>query len=406
MNKVTRTDEIVAQEARQAEKVIAYFRMGILLLFFSGDFLFYLAGAERTGYSVPVAIPAVDASYFLVSIAIFLYVRKISALPRTAKYAVISLDYIYLGVYTVMANASGMLDPEMTVGAAGSMAITLIIICSLRFSVAATVYGSFLGVATTIASAAISGASVMMGAVMALLALAIGAVASYLSYRYLQTIRHVVERNRFERFLPKQVVDTMISGKHEIELGGREMEVTVLFTDIRGFTTLCEKMQPLEVLSLLNDYFAAVTAVVFRHEGTLDKYIGDAVMAVFGAPSSKADDAKKAVRCALDIREVVARLNRERETKNLVSISLGVGLHTGVVVAGTLGSMERMDYTVIGDTVNVAARVEGLTRSVNTDILVTASTATAAGDGFVFEEAGEIKVKGRDELVKVMKVVR
>lgn len=405
MGETNRTEEILSQEARRAETVIACFRIAISLLFTIFDFLFHLSGPEKTGYSVPAVIPAVDASYFIVSLAILFYARRLNVLPPQAKYVIISLDYLYLAVYTGFASASGMLDPEMTVGAAGSMALILTIICSLRFSLGATVYGSSLGVAITLGVGLMAGSSAMMAGTMAILAAMIGAIASYLSYRYLQAIRHIVERSRFERFLPKQVVDTMISGKHDIELGGREAEVTVLFTDIRGFTTLCEKMPPLEVLTLLNEYFSAVTAVVFRHEGTLDKYIGDAVMAVFGAPVGDPDDAKKAVRCALDIREVVERINGEREKKQLPRITLGVGLHTGVVVAGTLGSMERMDYTVIGDAVNVASRVEGLTRAVNTDILVTSATAKAAGDGFVFEEAGEINVKGRKEAVKVLKVI-
>lgn len=400
---ITRAEAILRAEASRTERLIAWCRIVLATLFVAGDSWGYSAGKEVYGYVVPLGILAVDAVYLFVAIAARLWVRKGTILPGYAKYLLISMDFAFVAAYVFFSTSIEM-APDLLAGMAGSICAILIVASALRFSLFATAYASVLALVVTLGVTLVSSTTLVMTIFMVLFLCMVGGIATFLSYRHLGTMQLVVERSRFERFLPRQVVDAVIAGKQDLELGGRELEVSVFFSDIVGFTTLCEKMQPLEVLTMLNDYFSAVSTVVFRYSGTLDKFIGDAVMAIFGAPLSDGDDAVRAVNCALDMREVVQRMNAERTARNLATIKIGIGIHTGTVVAGTLGSLERMEYTVIGDTVNVASRVEGLTRKCDGDILITAATARLLQDAFELNPVGELAVKGREEPVKVFAV--
>ena len=175
-----------------------------------------------------------------------------------------------------------------------------------------------------------------------------------------------------------------------IELGGEEREVTILFTDIRSFTEMARNSAPNKTLNFLNSYFEVVTEQIEEHGGIVDKYIGDSVMAIFGAPVSYDDHASRAVSAALAIHVALRKFNRTRSTE----IRTGIGIHTGRVTMGNLGSSSRLNYTAIGDGVNLASRIEGLTKKFGVPILVSAATANAAPE-FRFVEIDEVQVKGR-----------
>jgi HD-GYP domain-containing protein (c-di-GMP phosphodiesterase class II) len=166
-------------------------------------------------------------------------------------------------------------------------------------------------------------------------------------------------RYAFSRYVSHQLVDGIMSDPEQIKLGGERRKITVLFADIRGFTTMTEKMRPEEVVDLLNTYLSGLTDVVFKYEGTLDKYIGDCVMAVFGAPIAHYNDTERAVVAAIEMQNYVDELNRDRQEEGLEKVEIGVGINTGYVISGNMGSVDRMDYTVIGDVVNTASRLEG-----------------------------------------------
>jgi class 3 adenylate cyclase len=161
----------------------------------------------------------------------------------------------------------------------------------------------------------------------------------------------------FGRYLPKAVADKVMEQQGELELGGEQKDVAVLFSDIRGFTSISERMSPHELVTMLNDYYTRMIDVLFENGGTLDKTIGDAIMAVFGAPVNDPDAAAKAVRTALQMQEALKAFNNERRAKNLEPFEIGIGINTGVVVAGNLGSTKQFSYTVIGDEVNLASRM-------------------------------------------------
>lgn len=396
------TPNVLLREEARAERSIARLRLVLAVLLAAAALAMYFSGSPALGFSYSLGLPLAWGIYAIGAALVWFQLRSKSG-ARWQKYMLTLYDFTFLAVYFSLAWAAGM-APDMVVGAAGSTALLLETLCALRFSLPTTALASVLGTALPILMGTAFGSSAPMKWIMASLCAGAGGIACFLSHRYRQTLRFVIERAQFERFLPRPVVEAVISGEKDIDLGGREMEASVLFADIHGFTSLCEGMRPLEVLSLLNDYFSAVAAVVFRYGGTLDKYIGDAVMAVFGAPIAHPDDAERAVRCALGIREALARVNLERDAQGLRSVTFGVGVHTGLVVAGTLGSQDRMDYTVIGDAVNVACRVEALTRSLGAQILITRATFERLPEGFRVIAAGEVHLRRRVQPIEVLKV--
>jgi class 3 adenylate cyclase len=194
----------------------------------------------------------------------------------------------------------------------------------------------------------------------------------------------------------------MVVANPDIRLGGVNQEVTVLFADIRGFTTMSEEMEPGRVVEILNEYFTRVTDVIFDNGGTLDKYIGDAVMAVFGAPISKGNDAAAAVNSAIQIQRLLVELNRDAAAREWPELRVGIGINTGNAIAGNIGSPRRLDYTVVGDTVNTAQRL--MTNAAGGQILISESTARKIGKTFDLERLPELKVRGRSEAVPVFRV--
>src|SRR6185369_4240196 len=164
-------------------------------------------------------------------------------------------------------------------------------------------------------------------------------------------------KRAFTRYVAREVVEEILKDPEQLALTGERREVTVLFCDIRGFTPVAERLSPEAVVSLLNEFYNLMIETTFKHDGTLDKFLGDAVMAVFGAPIAHPDHAMRAVRTALDMRNGVAELNERRVGEGKIPIGIGIGVSLGEVVAGTVGTEDRMEYTVIGDSVNLAARL-------------------------------------------------
>ncbi len=212
-----------------------------------------------------------------------------------------------------------------------------------------------------------------------------------------------LEERRQARDLLGKVVSPAIAeellGK-KIELGGEEREVTVLFCDVRNFTSLCEGKSPKAILDLLNRYFTEVSRLVEDHDGVIDKYIGDAVMALFGAPVRTACDARNAVVTALEMIQALERFNQHLAAAGEPPIGIGVGINSDRVVAGNMGSTRRLNYTVIGDGVNLASRLEGLTKQYGVAVIVSEHTRQQCHD-LVFCELDRVRVKGKQEPVEI-----
>lgn len=230
---------------------------------------------------------------------------------------------------------------------------------------------------------------------------------AWLYYLFCTLLAYLAERRRreqairmFQRFLdPRVVNDLLARGEIDHAANAQSRDVTVLFSDIRGFTALSETRTPAAVVELLNRYFSTQVEVIFRHGGTLDKFIGDAIMAFWGAPGSNPDHARHAVAAAIEMGEALQAFAAELSDLG-TTFDIGIGLNSGPAVVGFIGSDERRDYTVIGDTVNLASRIEGQTKGI-ARVLISESTRQAAGAAFDYRDCGEHHVKGREQGVRL-----
>ena len=219
---------------------------------------------------------------------------------------------------------------------------------------------------------------------------AASALASALARQ--QLAEQALHRSALERFLSPDVVE-MIAADPNVHLGGVNQKVSVLFCDIRGFTSISEQLAPEKVVEILNEFFTRMTDVIFDHGGTLDKYLGDGLLAIFGAPISKGKDAANAVGAAIAIQKLVLELNRDSAVRQWPELKVGIGVSTGIVTAGNIGSPRRLDYTVVGDTVNVASRL--VSHAAGGQILITDTTAAELDDGFDRAPMPPLLVKGK-----------
>src|SRR5262249_15887623 len=211
-------------------------------------------------------------------------------------------------------------------------------------------------------------------------------------------------RNAFGQYLSPEVIRRLLVNPRLVE--PKKTDVTVMFSDIRGFTTISEKLDAQDLAIFLNQYLSDMTRLVFEHQGTLDKYIGDAVMAFWGAPFEESGHAAKACQTALRMMDRMREMQKVWEAEGKPHLDIGIGLNTGVASVGNMGSALRYGYTALGDTVNLSSRLEGLNKDYGTHILANETTYEAAkNDGFVFRELDLIRVKGKLEPVMIFELI-
>jgi len=209
-------------------------------------------------------------------------------------------------------------------------------------------------------------------------------------------------KRAFAHYVPPTVVDDLVADTDKLRLGGEKRELTVLFSDIRGFTTLSEAMAPEELVKLMNEYFTVMTEKVFQQRGSLDKYIGDAIMALFGAPVAEPRHAACACRAAIEMVRALQPLRESWRARGIPSIDIGVGINTGPMVVGNMGSASRFNYTVVGDAVNLASRIEHLNKEYGTSILLSEYTYEPVKDEFrAAREVDMVRVRGRAQPVRL-----
>jgi len=213
------------------------------------------------------------------------------------------------------------------------------------------------------------------------------------------------QKKRLSRYFSPQVIREILNDPRRVRMGGERKDLTVLFSDIRGFTSLSEKMETQEVTAQLSEYFTEMVEAIFRRRGCLDKYVGDAVMAFWGVPEDP-DHATHAVLTAFEMLERLERLNAKWRAEGRVEFEIGIGIHSGVVVIGNVGSPQQMNYTVIGDNVNLASRLEGVNKEYGTRVLISEATCEKVKDVVEIRYIDEIKVKGRAASVKIYEAVR
>jgi len=210
------------------------------------------------------------------------------------------------------------------------------------------------------------------------------------------------KRAQFQRLLSPNLVEQIVSGQLTLNQGGTRRDVTMLFADIRGFTAMSERHPPEEMVVTLNEYFEVMVDVLFRHGGTLDKYVGDEVIGLFGAPVELQDAPLRSVRCALDMMRALEEFNRLRQDQGRERVSIGIGINTGPVIAGAIGSSRTLQYTVIGDAVNIAARLCSLAKP--GEIIISESTLQFAGPHIIVEPRKAVQLRGRREALPIYAV--
>jgi adenylate cyclase len=227
-----------------------------------------------------------------------------------------------------------------------------------------------------------------------------------ISYRFFFEERQKRKvRAAFTQYVPPGVIAQVLQHPEFLRLGGEEKELTAMFSDIRGFTTLSEGLSPTALVELLNEFLSAMTDVIFDNWGTLDKYIGDAIMAFWGAPSPQSDHAVRACRTALQMIDVLKKLQAKWEAQGRPRIDVGIGINTGPMVVGNMGSTKRFNFTIMGDSVNLASRLEGTNKQFGTRIIVSEATYLEAQEHFIVRELDLIRVKGKTKPVKIYELL-
>jgi adenylate cyclase len=225
-------------------------------------------------------------------------------------------------------------------------------------------------------------------------------------YRYMTEEKEKKKiRGAFQYYLTASVVEEMLKNPDKLKLGGEKKDLTVLFSDIRGFTSISERMTPEGLVKFLNEYLTTMTNIVFKYDGLLDKYMGDAIMAIWGAPLDQPDHVKRACLAALDMVEELHRLQKKWSAEGMPYLNIGIGVNAGPMVVGNMGSDRRFDYTVMGDSVNLGSRLEGLNKTYGTNIIASEMTFEKVREEFLGRELDLVRVKGKDRPVKIYELL-
>ncbi|RUQ95614.1 adenylate/guanylate cyclase domain-containing protein [Legionella septentrionalis] len=216
-------------------------------------------------------------------------------------------------------------------------------------------------------------------------------------------LRNNFIRKAFSSFMSDEIVSKLLESTQKLTVGGEERKITVLFSDLRNFTPLAETYPADKIVSMLNNYYAHMVDVIEKYNGTIDSFIGDAIMVLFGAPYSGEDDAKRAIACALDMQEEMTRVNSINKTNNLPALQMGIGVNTGYAIVGTIGSEKRMQYSAIGSSVNLASRIQDLT--LGGQILISAATYQEVAGKIDLHGHLRVKVKGIDSPITIYDVM-
>jgi adenylate cyclase len=317
----------------------------------------------------------------------------------------------YPGVEVHANMISGMLDGRMFVRPdyAVGFDIVVLIVAGLVLALALPVLSAPMAVATSlVVIGGLLGLNIWMylgyGLAMPLataLVMAVTAFALNMSYGYfVESKSKRLIANLFATYVPPDLVDEMVKDPDSYSMKAANKELTVMFCDMRGFTNLSESMEPTALQSLLNDVFSRLTEVIQANRGTTDKYMGDCVMAFWGAPIDTPNHAQLAVKAALEMSAAVSKINEEHRARGLPVIGVGIGLNTGTMCVGNMGSAIRRSYTVIGDAVNLGSRLEGLSKTYGVEIVASEATRKQATE-FVWQELDRVRVKGKEQVVTI-----
>ena len=404
-NKLLET--IVKERSLKNEKSVAINRLLVILLACSFDLISYFEIYSITQIK-PTAITLIaDFSFITFSAGVLFFLFK-NYYNNLVKYIIISFDYLIITLI-LLYDPTISKEGQIVIWSALTASLFLFYLNLLRYSKAGTIYSATLSL---ILFSLISFSSITSEIDIIPMYLGL-CVLLYIGYSLtISNLTMMEEANTklmMERYLSPQLVNELYKNNTSIEPGGKIQRVTILFSDIRSFTTISEKLPPNEVVRFLNEYLSLMTDKIFLNNGTIDKFIGDAIMTIFGAPIQGKDDSLRAIVTAFQMQDALSELNAKR---NLTSspMEMGIGIHTGDVLAGNIGSNKRLDYTVIGDNVNLCSRIESLTKYYPCKILISQNTFLEIKDialenNIIPREVDTVLVKGKSKQIKIYEVL-
>jgi adenylate cyclase len=393
-------DQVLAEAALLGERRVTIVRFVMLALFaLSQEVILRLSGGPAPPLTPARNIPT--ALYVIFAIAGFVQVRRIRPTPFIVTWAPLLatvIDYAFIDWMGILSyRERGFLYPEM-----GVIVYTILVSFAVaRYRVLHVAVSTALAIGSFVALTAMGHR--LSAEATPFVAAGLVTFSTLVALTQLSTRRMFTElrrRDNLTRFLPRPIADRLLASGEQA-LAPVQSEVTVLFSDIRDFTTLAETLAPREVLRFLDEYFGHMSQVVKGHDGIVNKFLGDGMLAFWGIPDRDPDHAERAIKAALDMRRMLVELNTVREVRGLAPIRIGIGIHTGTVAAGMLGGADQHEYTVIGDAVNVASRIEGLTKSLGVDLLVSETTLRRVEGRFPLRRLADQAVKGRKDPVVV-----
>lgn len=402
-------DEILISREMKNEKTVAIVRF---VIFSIASLLDYLSYFQVINYTIvtPTFITLLLDTVFLVFAGIVLLFLNHYPYKPYLKFFTITLDYIIIGLMIyfdpTVQKGSGVIYFIAMIGAIFIYQFNL-----LRHSKIGTIYGAFLAFVFFLVISIGLGKGYPIDFIPMIIGLGMILAIGYVTtVSNIEMVKEANAKQMMERYLPSQLVSEFYKNKAQLEPGGENKEVTILFSDIRSFTKFSEQRSAEEVVLFLNDYLSRMTDVIFRFNGTIDKFIGDAIMTIFGAPFKQDDDALRAVKSAVAMIYELEKLNQKMVNPQ-DKLQVGIGIHTGEAIVGNIGSDRRLDYTVIGDNVNLASRIEGLTKHYNCSILISETTYKqvegkySLNDGLEIREIDKVIVKGKSNPITVYEVV-
>ncbi|MGV3664702.1 MAG: adenylate/guanylate cyclase domain-containing protein [Leptospira bouyouniensis] len=402
-------DEILIAREMKNEKTVALVRFALFSITSILDFVSYLGWISYTIVTPSLITVGLDLTFLVFASIVLIFVNFLPYKPYL-KFFTIAFDYFIIGLMM-------FLDPTIIKSngliyfIAMTSAIFIFQLNLLRHSKTGTIYGAILAFIYFMVVSVGLGDGYPFDLIPMIFGLGMLLAIGYVTtVSNIEMVKEANTKQMMERFLPSQLVGEFYKNKVQLEPGGENKEVTILFSDIRAFTKFSEQRSAEEVVAFLNDYLSRMTDVIFKFNGTIDKFIGDAIMTIFGAPFKRDDDALRAVKTAVAMMHEIESLNQKQKNPE-DKINVGIGIHTGEAIVGNIGSDRRLDYTVIGDNVNLASRIEGLTKHYNCPILISEATyKQVAGkysleDGFEIREIDQVIVKGKSKPITVYEVV-